>query len=112
MAYGYYSEVYFAVDLNNYKRIKIGETTNARRRNAQLDVYITQCIEVGGNHTYRLLIESLLREKIARMPKVTQAGTDYFICEDTDTVNFIQNEFENWVKHFQKSIEKVLTDKE
>jgi hypothetical protein len=110
MAYRYYSEVYFAIDFDDNKRIKIGETTNARRRDRQLDVWITKVVEVGGDKCYRLLIESLLREKISRMPRVQQIGNDYFYCESKEIALSIQNQFTDWVDCFQKNIEKLLTN--
>lgn len=100
MSYGYYSEVYFAINYRSSNYIKIGETTNARRRANQLfteDYLLVDSLEVGGDQAERLFVESFLRMKILKTCKVQQVRKDYFVCEDGDTAKFVQTHFQQWV---------------
>lgn len=99
MGYGYYSEVYFAINTNEKNYIKIGETTNARRRNNQLDdYYIVQTLDVNGlGKNDRLFVESYVRSRINATKKVHQIGLDYFECENENVVNWLAKQFNLWV---------------
>ena len=100
MGYGYYSEVYFAININNQNFIKIGETTNARRRENQLDeYYIVQTLDVNGMEKRdRLFVESYLRSRVGATERVRQKGLDYFECENENVANWICKEFPHWVE--------------
>lgn len=99
MGYGYYSEVYFAINVNEKKYIKIGETTNARRRNYQLDdYYIVQTLNVNGlGKDDRLFVESYVRSRINATKKVHQVGLDYFECENENVAHWLSKQFNSWV---------------
>lgn len=109
MAYGCYSEVYYAEHLEIRTAIKIGETTNARRRSNQLlqeDYLILQSLDIGGGECERLFVESFLRMKILKTQKARRIRKDYFNCADLDTVEFIKSHFQEWV------MEAIITMRE
>lgn len=100
MSYGVYSEVYFAVSACDDVNIKIGETTNARRRGSQLakdDYLIMRSRDVAGGEAERLFVESFLRARINASGKATQIRKDYFLCDTKDTAVQFLNLFNNWV---------------
>ena len=100
MSYGVYSEVYFAMSACDDVNIKIGETTNARRRGSQLakDDYMIMCArDVAGGEAERLFVESFLRARINASGKATQIRKDYFVCDTKDTAFQFLNLFNNWV---------------
>ena len=110
MAYGYYSEVYYAENLTIKTCIKIGETTNARRRANQLlqeDYLITQSLDIGGGEGERLFVESFLRMKILKTQKAQRIRKDYFDCADVDTVAFIKAHFQEWVEEAIKTMREM-----
>jgi hypothetical protein len=101
MSYGYYSEIYFAESVETSVGIKIGETTNARRRSNKLfqerNYWVTDSLEVGGDDARRLFIESYLRLKIAQNYPAQRIGKDYFVCRDAETAQAIKRHFREWV---------------
>lgn len=101
MAYGIYSEVYFAVASFNETHIKIGETENARRRANQLSYNesynITQVLDVPGGKVERLLVESYLRARIKKCGRVQHYGNDHFTCDSSEVANWIAAQFPDWV---------------
>lgn len=100
MSYGVYSEVYFAICFYSKVYIKIGETSNSRRRNNQLQkqgYYIVKACDVEGAEAERLFVESFLRARISATGRATQFGKDYFECDCPETVSAIKASFENWV---------------
>lgn len=100
MSYGVYSEVYFAMSVCDDVNIKIGETTNARRRGSQLakdDYMIMGARDVAGGEAERLFVESFLRARINASGKATQIRKDYFLCDTKDTAFQFLNLFNNWV---------------
>jgi hypothetical protein len=119
MAYGEYSEVYYANNTrpNQYYHnkilVKIGETTNTRRRSNQLtDVSIaTWCslekTSCGYNHSARLFVESYLRGKVCKLPNVEQSDVDYFWLPNKDTDKFIVSHFVEWVQEAVALWEKM-----
>ena len=110
MAYGSYSEVYYANNsrpnkyYHNKILVKIGETTNTRRRSAQLtDVSVaTWCsletTACGFDFTARLFVESYLRSKVRKLPGVEVSSIDYFWLPDKQTDNYIIQHFTSWVQ--------------
>lgn len=101
MSYGYYSEVYFAESLSTSTHIKIGETTNARRRSNQLfkerNYWITDSMDIGGDEAKRLFVESFLRLQIMETYHAQRVGKDYFVCSDAETAQAIKMHFREWV---------------
>lgn len=100
MSYGVFSEVYFARSATSKSAIKIGETTNARRRASQLssDGYdIVKVAKVNGNKAARLFVEGFLRARIYYSGKVQLIREDYFKCDCSATAEQFCELFENWV---------------
>lgn len=100
MSYGTYSEVYFAIDMTSDVRIKIGETTNARRRNTQLsrdNYYIVKTLDVDGEEAERLFVESFLRARISATGQAHQFRKDYFECDCPQTALMLKAVFDKWV---------------
>lgn len=110
MAYGEYSEVYYANNsrpntyYHNKILVKIGETTNVRRRSRQLeDVSIATWCSLEGtvcgyDYCARLFIESYLRAKVRKLPGVEHSSTDYFWLPDKATDTLILKNFTIWVQ--------------
>lgn len=101
MSYGVYSEIYLAKHYKDDTLIKIGETTNARRRNGQLSqngYTITIVLDVDGGETERLFIESFLRARIEADGRTHRSGKDYFQCDCKDTADYFCNHFQSMVK--------------
>lgn len=99
MAYGCYSEIYIAINVEDKTFIKIGETTNARRRNRQLKedgFKVYESIEVGHGESCRLFIESYLRIKLESL-NIKRIKRDYFYCKHNTISDFVLNNFEVWV---------------
>ena len=121
MSYGVYSEVYFAINFDDKTFIKIGETTNARRRANQLykeGYYIIKSIDIEGTEAERLFVESYLRAKIASNNNVQQYRKDYFKCESKEMVQMFEDSFDYFVeqaleilKNFQNNFKKGLDNK-
>ena len=110
MGYGYYSEIYFAIHLENEKMMKIGETTNGRRRQNQLnkeDYYITRCFDVEGGEAARLFVESYLRMKLLKTNRVAQLRKDYFMCDCLETRKEFQDCFYSWVKEAHEILKRM-----
>ena len=101
MGYGTYSEVYFARHLTNHKLIKIGETSNARRRNNQLikneSFEILADMNIGGDVADRLFVESYLRNKIQASKRALRHGLDYFECSSEGDAEWVYSQFYYWV---------------
>lgn len=100
MSYGTYSEVYFANHGMMKSLIKIGETTNARRRAGQLckeDYHILISANVNGGEAARLFVESYLRTRIEATGKASRFRKDYFECENEDVAHWLFTQFEEWV---------------
>lgn len=103
MSYGYYSEVYFAVSIDNPRAFKVGETVNGRRRSNQLfkqnKYWIEKTYFTGLTEANRLLAESFLRSKMESFSYVKRLqGLDYFICETSEQVQFLQDNFMSYVE--------------
>lgn len=108
MGYGIYSEVYFATHLVKKDLIKIGETTNARRRAGQLfkeDYLIETSMDVHGGEAARLFVESYLRTRIEATGKASRFRKDYFECESENVAHWIFTQFEEWVKEANHILE-------
>ena len=99
MSYGVYSEVYLAIDMDYWKKeenimVKVGESTNSRRRSKQLerDKYITVVsdYEIGGTEVYRKWVEGCLRLYIEKTFDCYQVGTDTFVFRKKQEVKEIQ----------------------
>ena len=108
MAYGVYSEIYIALPFSNdVKAIKIGETTNARRRCRQLgrDVgfYVYHTLDVKGwDKTSRLMVENYLRGCIFQYLDNNSihyrwVGLDYFYDLPQFAIEYIKSHFKEWV---------------
>lgn len=100
MSYGVFSEVYFAISVTSKTAIKIGETTNARRRASQLykeDYHIVQVADVNGDEAERLFVESFLRARIKASGKAQQFRKDYFECDCSATAEQFAKLFAGWV---------------
>lgn len=107
MSYGYFSEVYFAISHDVKNLIKIGETSNARRRQNQLyeeGFFIEQVRKVDGDDSARWFIEDYLRLRIEATGKVKRYRKDYFECEDKMTVEWIANHFPLWVEEANRML--------
>lgn len=110
MSYAICSEVYFAKELTTkeqpYYRFKIGETENARRRNGQLyrdyDLCISLCAEVGGDKSYRLLLESFLRFYINNHYDCHLVGQDTFTTHNKKVMEQIEMDFFKIIEKFEK----------
>jgi hypothetical protein len=102
MAYKTYSEVYYALSIDNPKIFKIGETTNARRREHQLFVserfHIVYSRNIGGNKATRLFVESYLRIKIQKLPFVRTEKLDYFVCEQETDIKTLKELFKIYLE--------------
>ncbi len=102
MSYGVYSEVYFAQHEENPAMIKIGETTNARRRGRQLEkegfIILESTWVNGDDKCDRRFVESFLRSRIATTGHAAIYKEDYFICDNETTANWIKSEFMHWVE--------------
>lgn len=108
MGYGNYSEVYFANHGILKSLIKIGETTNARRRAGQLckdNYHILISASVNGDEAARLFVESYLRARIEATGKVTRFRKDYFECESEDVAYWLFTQFEDWVTEANRMLE-------
>jgi hypothetical protein len=104
MSYGVYSEVYFAVDFSDDTRIKIGETTNARRRGSQLaneGYTIVATRDVNGDEVARLFVESFVRARIEATQRVQRIGYDHFVCDNKDIKIMLFRKFDEWVTQAQ-----------
>ena len=100
MSYGVYSEVYFAICDSSDVLIKIGETTNARRRASQLyreGYSIVHSMGVLGDEAERLFVESFLRARIKASGHARPLRKDYFECDCPDSVWNFRTSFEKWV---------------
>lgn len=100
MSYGTYSEVYFAIDFDDKRNIKIGETTNARRRGRQLaeqGYTIVKTLNVNESYAARLFVESYVRARIEMAGRVTRIRTDYFVCDSEAVSDFLFIKFQEWV---------------
>lgn len=101
MSYGIFSEVYFATSTFSKTTIKIGETTNARRRASQLlsqeSYRIILVADVDGDEAERLFVESFLRARIKASGKAHQIRKDYFECDCYATVEQFTESFNSWV---------------
>jgi hypothetical protein len=96
-----YSSVYFAKSLYEDYLIKIGETNNPLRRADQLireGIDITLTYDIKGGKPERRLIEDYLRIKILRTGRTRQYKEDYFYCNSLETVKYLENSFDQWVK--------------
>lgn len=110
MSYGVYSEVYFANHGTIKNLIKIGETTNARRRANQLckeDYQILTSLDVNGGESARLFVESYLRTRIEATGKADRFRKDYFECENEDIAYWIFTQFEEWVAEANRILELI-----
>jgi hypothetical protein len=108
MSYETCSEVYFAHHLKMKNLIKIGETTNARRRAGQLykeGYYIQISANVNGDEAARLLVESYLRTRIEATGKANRFRKDYFECENEDVAHWLFTQFEEWVSEANHILE-------
>ena len=112
MSYGIYSEIYMAVpQWDNPKRdiIKIGETTNSRRRSIQLEkkegLTISEWVDTNLTHSERLFVESALRIKMEKMG-LSLVGNDHFICDESQWRKILK-EFPNLVNEMISLIEKI-----
>ena len=117
MAYGGYSEVYLAFPMTYpINAIKIGETTNARRRACQLrrsvgfDICGYTFDVKGWDKTSRLIVEDYIRGKIFQYLDENSIhyiwrGLDYFFKLPTFAVDYISNHFEEWVKEANSTLD-------
>ena len=112
MAYAKCSEVYFAVGTAN--KIKIGETTNARRRNHQLNGYHIHCSIDLQNKQYSDSEDEAMRKFVEAGLRVIledytqqRISTDCFICESREDVEDIEEQFEYWVEELEKIAKKI-----
>ena len=99
------SAVYWAIKIKDFDpdrpSLKIGETTNIRRRNSQLeDYHILNFVEVDNNLSTRLFIESYLRSKIFSYTNVEHFKTDYFSCP-REVYLQVNEHFVEWVHEAQ-----------
>ena len=108
MAYGYYSEVYLAFSCDDPFAIKIGETTNARRRERQLlrqdnAFYIGRSTEIPRyDKGSRLYVENYLRGQIFKYLNEKSVdykwvGLDYFYSLTQEAIDYIEKHFIDWV---------------
>jgi hypothetical protein len=108
MAYGVYSEVYLAFSVDNPTAIKIGETTNARRRERQLirqdpSFYIGYSTEITKfDKGSRLYVENYLRGQIFKYLNNKSidyrwVGLDYFYSLPQEAIDYIEKHFIQWV---------------
>lgn len=107
MAYGIYSEVYFAIGLSkSIISFKIGETTNARRRNKQLvgfDICETFSLPYGkDDQADRLLVESYIRQRMERDLKLDRFSTDCFVCSNLEEREYAHSYF---IQLFHEALE-------
>lgn len=112
MSYGVFSEVYLAVNCKDSTFIKIGETTNARRRNGQLATegyFIKLALDIEGGETERLFIESFLRARIEASGKAHRYGKDYFQCDSKETADYFYNAFLPMVKEACSILKEIST---
>jgi hypothetical protein len=110
MSYGTYSEVYFANHFTTRNLIKIGETTNARRRANQLrkeDYHIVISADVNGEEAARLFVESYLRTRIEATGKANRFRKDYFECENEDVAHWLFTQFQEWVSEANHILELI-----
>lgn len=110
MSYAQYSQVYFAISLDSKRKCKIGETTNASRRNSQLcqdNYYIILVEDIDGGKSARLFVECYLRECFNSTQKVQQIHTDYFECQTIDTVNWLADRFPIWVEEARAILHQI-----
>ena len=107
MAYGVYSEVYLAFSIDDPTAIKIGETTNARRRERQLvnneGFYIGWSTEITKpDKKSRLFVENYLRGCIFQYLDENSfdyrwVGMDYFFSLCEEAIDHIEKNFYEWV---------------
>ena len=112
MSYGIFSEVYFAKHEMKKNLIKIGETTNARRRACQLykeDYLILVSANVNGGESARLFVESYLRTRIEATGKAIRFRKDYFKCENEDVAHWLFTQFKEWVTEANHILELIKT---
>lgn len=110
MSYGMFSEVYLATCFSSAVSIKIGETSNSRRRNSQLyqnDYHIIQVEDVDGGESARKFVESYLRVRIEATERATRHGLDYFECDNSITADWIKAQFTEWVKEANKLLDTL-----
>lgn len=116
MAYSIGSEVYLA--RRGKTEIKIGETTNSRRRSHQLNYkhgyVIYQYSDVEQKNTtatqdesIRKFIEAGLRVILDNAPTAHRIGNDFFDCDNEETVNRIENDFAEWVDDLEKLAKRI-----
>jgi hypothetical protein len=113
MSYGIYSEVYFAINIMTENLIKIGETTNARRRACQLfkdNYYIVISKNVKGDKAARLFVENYLRERIEATGKAIRFRRDYFECKNKEIAHWLFGQFEDWVAEAHQLLEPLQGD--
>lgn len=111
MSYSICSEVYFAAHDTMKNLIKIGETTNARRRASQLckeDYLILASMDVNGTEAARLFVESYLRTRIEATGKAKRFRKDYFECENEEIARWLLFQFDNWVKEANRILELMV----
>ena len=117
MAYGVYSEVYLAFPINkSIRAIKIGETTNARRRAYQLrrsvnfDIDYKYMLDVNGwDKASRLTVENYIRGCIfhyldENSIQYQWRGLDYFFDLPRFAIDYISKHFEEWVKEANSTL--------
>lgn len=107
MSYGHYSELYYAngATRDNKILVKIGESSNSRRRNLQIEPSVAiysslQTTACGYDHSARLFVESYIRTKVQRIQGVERYKDtlDYFLLPHKQIDDFILQNFTAWVQ--------------
>jgi hypothetical protein len=99
------SVVYVAVNVNDRKKIKIGETGNSCLRNKQLQkegYIIVKKFETYHYDDCRKFIESRIRAKWSNKAKVKRVKQDYFEC----SIEMAQKLVEDFDKYFFTSLKE------
>ena len=80
------------------KEVKIGETTDLKKRGYQLDCVIVLDVEWEGTKSDRLFVEAYIRKKIENKYKknAIHYGNDHFTCANSNIIKSIANNFRQW----------------
>ena len=111
MSYAVYSEVYFARNFDDRRKIKIGETSNSNRRNNQLNddnYYITHSYDLK-IESARYYVEGFLRFYIEQNYEVERIRKDYFVCKTEQVAEAIEYDFADLV---QKAMSIIAFNKQ
>ena len=106
----YDSIVYLAINNNNNDIIKIGETSDLKRRTKQLkkqDYTVIQWVETYHPVDCRLFVESSLRAILSNSHHIHQYKKDYFYTPKEKTT-IVQKNFKTWVNDLVKTYEDII----